>query len=47
MYEIKRVDAFKYLGHFIADDLRDRLDIQKEWHWQIDGRCWDFGIRTL
>lgn len=28
--ELKRVYKFKYLGHFVTDDLKDQLDIERE-----------------
>ncbi|XP_026326114.1 uncharacterized protein LOC113240070 [Hyposmocoma kahamanoa] len=28
--ELKRAYAFKYLGHFVTDDLKDNLDIERE-----------------
>ncbi|XP_048002070.1 uncharacterized protein LOC125238707 [Leguminivora glycinivorella] len=28
--ELKRVHAFKYLGHYVTDDLKDQLDIERE-----------------
>jgi retron-type reverse transcriptase len=29
-FKIKKVSSFKYLGHVIADDLKDNLDIERE-----------------
>ncbi|XP_047988435.1 uncharacterized protein LOC125227784 [Leguminivora glycinivorella] len=28
--ELKRVHAFKYLGHYVTEDLKDQLDIERE-----------------
>lgn len=27
---IKRITSFKYLGHYIADDLKENSDIERE-----------------